>query len=59
MLHDDLQQRLFAIKAQLSFLKDVNLSADTYRELDEIQASRLPSTSERGPPQIVSNCGLA
>ncbi len=39
VLHDDLQQRLFAIKAQLSFLKDVNLSADTYRELDEIQAS--------------------
>jgi PAS domain S-box-containing protein len=39
VLHDDLQQRLFAIKAQLSFLKDVNLSADTYRELDQIQAS--------------------
>ena len=39
VLHDDLQQRLFAIKAQLSFLKDMNLSADTYRELDEIQAS--------------------
>src|SRR5689334_6553421 len=39
VLHDDLQQRLFAVKAQLSFLKDVNLSADTYRELDQIQVS--------------------
>ncbi len=39
MLHDDLQQRLFAVKAQLSFLKDVNLSAETYRELDQIQAT--------------------
>jgi PAS domain S-box-containing protein len=39
VLHDDLQQRLFAVKAQLSFLKDINLSADTYRELDLIQAS--------------------
>ena len=39
VLHDDLQQRLFAVKAQLSFLNDVNLSADTYRELDQIQAS--------------------
>ena len=39
VLHDDLQQRLFAIKAQLSFLKDMNLSADTYRELAEIQDS--------------------
>jgi PAS domain S-box-containing protein len=39
VLHDDLQQRLFAIKAQLAFLKDVNLSAETYRELDQIQAS--------------------
>jgi PAS domain S-box-containing protein len=39
VLHDDLQQRLFAIKAQLAFLKDINLSADTYRELDQIQAS--------------------
>lgn len=38
ILHDDLQQRLFAIKAQLSFLKDVNFSADTYREIDQIQA---------------------
>lgn len=39
VLHDDLQQRLFAIKAQLSFLKDMNLSAETYRELAEIQDS--------------------
>ena len=39
VLHDDLQQRLFAIKAQLAFLKDANLSAETYRELDQIQAS--------------------
>jgi PAS domain S-box-containing protein len=39
VLHDDLQQRLFAVKAQLSFLKDVNLSADAYQELDQIQAS--------------------
>jgi signal transduction histidine kinase len=39
VLHDDLQQRLFAVKAQLSFLKDVNMSAETYRELDQIQAS--------------------
>lgn len=39
VLHDDLQQRLFAVKAQLSFLKDGNLSADTYRELDQIQES--------------------
>jgi PAS domain S-box-containing protein len=39
VLHDDLQQRLFATKAQLSFLKDANLSADTYRELDQIQES--------------------
>jgi PAS domain S-box-containing protein len=39
VLHDDLQQRLFALKAQLSFLKDINLSADTYRELDQIQDS--------------------
>ena len=39
VLHDDLQQRLFAIKAQLAFLKDVNLPADTYREFDEIQAA--------------------
>jgi signal transduction histidine kinase len=39
VLHDDLQQRLFAIKAQLAFLKDVNLSAETYRELEHIQAS--------------------
>lgn len=39
VLHDDLQQRLFAVKAQLSFLKDGNLSADTYRELGQIQES--------------------
>jgi PAS domain S-box-containing protein len=44
MLHDDLQQRLFAIKAQLSFLDDVfkkdQVSAGTYSsELEEIQAS--------------------
>jgi len=39
VLHDDLQQRLFAVKAQLSFLKDVNLSADSYREIDQIQTS--------------------
>src|SRR5690349_1830255 len=39
VLHDDLQQRLFAIKAQLAFLKDINLSAETYRELDQIQES--------------------
>lgn len=39
VLHDDLQQRLFAIKAQLAFLKDINLSTETYRELDQIQAS--------------------
>lgn len=39
VLHDDLQQRLFAVKAQLTFLKDTNLSADTYRELDQIQAT--------------------
>lgn len=39
VLHDDLQQRLFAVKAQLSFLKDANLSADTYRELDQLQAT--------------------
>ena len=45
VLHDDLQQRLFAIKAQLAFLKDVNLSADTYRELDQIQNSLSESIS--------------
>jgi signal transduction histidine kinase len=39
VLHDDLQQRLFAIKAQLAFLKDFNLSAETYRELDQIQSA--------------------
>ena len=39
VLHDDLQQRLFAVKAQLSFLKDINMSADTYQEIEEIHAS--------------------
>jgi two-component system CheB/CheR fusion protein len=39
VLHDDLQQRLFAVKAQLAFLKDTNLSADAYRELAQIQNS--------------------
>ena len=43
VLHDDLQQRLFAIKAQLSFLntsyeKD-QISAGAYSELDQIQES--------------------
>lgn len=41
VLHDDLQQRLFAIKAQLSFLNDVpgndQLSAGVFLELDQIQ----------------------
>src|SRR5215207_974436 len=43
VLHDDLQQRLFAIKAQLSFLKDMDLkdqlSAAAYLELGQVQAS--------------------
>ena len=39
VLHDDLQQRLFAIKAQLSFLKDINLSVDSHRELAQLQES--------------------
>jgi two-component system NarL family sensor kinase len=43
VLHDDLQQRLFAIKAQLSFLHDFfekdKVSAAAYLELDQIQAS--------------------
>ena len=39
VLHDDLQQRLFAVKAQLAFLKDANMSAETYQDLDQIQAS--------------------
>ena len=43
VLHDDLQQRLFAIKAQLSFLNDVpgkdQLSAGVFLELDQIQES--------------------
>jgi PAS domain S-box-containing protein len=43
VLHDDLQQRLFAIKAQLAFLngsyeKD-QIPAGAYSELDQIQAS--------------------
>ncbi len=41
VLHDDLQQRLFAIKAQLSFLNDSHekdqISAGTFSELDQIQ----------------------
>lgn len=43
VLHDDLQQRLFAIKAQLSFLNDIpdkdQIPAGTYLELEQIQAS--------------------
>ena len=43
VLHDDLQQRLFAIKAQLSFLHDFfdkdHTSARAYSELDQIQHS--------------------
>jgi PAS domain S-box-containing protein len=43
VLHDDLQQRLFAIKAQLSFLNDFfekdQVSAAIYQELDQIQSS--------------------
>jgi PAS domain S-box-containing protein len=43
VLHDDLQQRLFALKAQLSILNRVNwkdhLSQGVYFDLDEIQAS--------------------
>jgi two-component system CheB/CheR fusion protein len=40
-LHDDLQQRLFAIKAQLHFLNNptYELSPAMYTELDEIQNS--------------------
>jgi two-component system, NarL family, sensor kinase len=41
ILHDDLQQRLFAIRAHLSFLKDENGSADAHPErnvnIDQIQ----------------------
>jgi PAS domain S-box-containing protein len=41
VLHDDLQQRLFALKAQLSFLSDPRdkdqIPAGTYLELDQIQ----------------------
>jgi two-component system, NarL family, sensor kinase len=43
VLHDDLQQRLFAIKAQLSFLntsyEKVQIAAGTFVELDQIQES--------------------
>lgn len=43
VLHDDLQQRLFAIKAQLSFLNEYlqkdESSAGAYSELDQIQAA--------------------
>jgi PAS domain S-box-containing protein len=43
VLHDDLQQRLFAIKAQLSFLHDGlqkdSISAAVYSEFDQIQES--------------------
>jgi signal transduction histidine kinase len=43
VLHDDLQQRLFAIKAQLSFLEDIyqkdQVSAATFAELQQIQES--------------------
>lgn len=41
VLHDDLQQRLFALKAQLSFLSDASykdqISSNTFLELDQIQ----------------------
>ena len=43
VLHDDLQQRLFAVKAQLSFLNDFfekdQVPAGVYAELDQIQNS--------------------
>ncbi|RPI91370.1 MAG: PAS domain S-box protein [Chloroflexi bacterium] len=43
VLHDDLQQRLFAIKAQLSFLNGFTdkdqVPASAYLELDQIQTS--------------------
>ena len=43
VLHDDLQQRLFAVKAQLSFLNDYlekdQVPAAIYAELDQIQNS--------------------
>jgi PAS domain S-box-containing protein len=43
VLHDDLQQRLFAIKAQLSFLNDINwkdqVPPEFYSDIDQIQSS--------------------
>lgn len=43
VLHDDLQQRLFAIKTQLSFLNSVvwkdQISPSVYSDLDQIQTS--------------------
>lgn len=43
VLHDDLQQRLFAVKAQLSFLKDIHVKDQLppafYSDLDQIHAS--------------------
>ena len=43
ILHDDLQQRLFAVKAQMSFLHDYfdkdQVPAAAYAELDQIQRS--------------------
>ena len=43
VLHDDLQQRLFAMKAQLSFLTDFfdkdQVAASVYAEIDQIQHS--------------------
>ena len=43
VLHDDLQQRLFALKAQMSFLSDFfekdQVPASFYAELDQIQSS--------------------
>jgi PAS domain S-box-containing protein len=37
ILHDDLQQRLFAIKAQLSFLDVDDARADTHSTLEQLQ----------------------
>ena len=43
VLHDDLQQRLFAVKAQLSFLDDIHVKEQVppafYSELAQIQAA--------------------